>query len=60
VVSTYSLVGIVMNAISRSKPERFVMVPVATVLIEVPTADVVLGDCEQAPKCDPFKIGTTC
>lgn len=31
-VSAYCLVGIVMNAVSRSKPERIVMVPVASVL----------------------------
>ncbi len=32
VVFAYSCVGIVLNAISRSKPERFVMVPVSVVL----------------------------
>jgi len=32
VVVVYSLVGIAVNAISRSKPERLAMVPVATVL----------------------------
>lgn len=32
VVSAYCLVGIAMNAISRSKSERLVMVPVATLL----------------------------
>ena len=32
VVFAYFCIGIVMNAISRSKPERFVMTPVALVL----------------------------
>lgn len=31
-VSAYCLVGIAMNALSRSKPERIAMVPVATLL----------------------------
>lgn len=32
VLTAYFIVGIAMNAISRSKPERFVMTPVALVL----------------------------
>ncbi|MFS0868067.1 hypothetical protein AB3M83_12140 [Microbacterium sp. 179-B 1A2 NHS] len=32
VIFAYFALGILMNAVSRSKPERFVMVPVATVL----------------------------
>ena len=32
VIFAYSVLGILMNAISRSKPERYTMVPVAIVL----------------------------
>lgn len=32
VVTAYFVIGIVMNAISRSRPERFVMTPVVLVL----------------------------
>jgi hypothetical protein len=31
-IAAYLFIGIVMNALSRSKPERFVMTPVAAVL----------------------------
>jgi hypothetical protein len=32
VIVAYSALGIVMNGISRSKPERYTMVPVCVVL----------------------------
>lgn len=32
VIVAYSFVGILMNAISRSKPERYTMTPIVTVL----------------------------
>ena len=32
IVFAYSVIGIVMNAISRSRPERFTMTPVSVVL----------------------------
>lgn len=35
IITGYLFIGIIMNAISRSKPERFVMTPVAAILAAV-------------------------
>lgn len=41
-VAAYLLIGVLMNAVSRSRPERFTMVPVSAVLCLASTV-VALG-----------------